>query len=327
MNWTFWAHPVSTGAARVDALMTFIFLVSIFFCLLIAGLIVFFAIRYHHKTKADRSHPVNSNLMIEIIWMGIPLGLLLVMFVWGAKLFVNLHQSPASAADVYVVGKQWMWKIQHSNGRREINELHIPVGRPIRLLMISEDVIHSFYVPDFHVKQDVLPGRYTSEWFQATQVGKYRMFCAQYCGTSHAQMGGWVYAMEPADFEKWLKTESSGTVAGAAALERLPSPDMVSAGGKIFERLACASCHRSSSSSLGPSLSDLFGKTVPLQGGGAVVADDSYLRESILKPMAKIVKGYGPLMPSYQGQVSEEDLTELIAYIKSLKQGDSDGRK
>jgi cytochrome c oxidase subunit 2 len=205
-----------------------------------------------------------------------------------------------------VVGKQWMWKLQHPTGQRELNELHVPVNRPVRLTMTSEDVIHSFYVPAFRIKADVVPGKYTSTWFEATKTGEYHLFCAEYCGTSHAVMGGRIVVMEPAEYERWLT--------GGASAESLPA-----AGEALFARLACNTCHKSDGSGRGPSLVGKFGKTEKLASGETVAVDESYVRESILNPQAKITTGYPPIMPTFKGLVTEDQLLQLIAYIKSLK--------
>jgi len=227
------------------------------------------------------------------------------MFSWGASVFMKIVRPPDDAIQIYAGGKQWMWKIQHMEGQREINELHIPVGRPVKLLMTSEDVIHSFYVPAFRTKQDVLPGRYTTTWFQATKPGKYHLFCTEYCGTKHSGMIGSVYAMEPQDYQAWLS--------GGA-----PEGSMASSGAKLFQDLACSNCHRTDSQGRCPNLENLFGSTVQLSGGGTVKADEAYLRESILNPDKHIVAGYQPIMPTFQGLVTEEGLVQLIEYIKSL---------
>jgi cytochrome c oxidase subunit 2 len=241
---------------------------------------------------------------LEIAWSVIPLLISMVIFAWGARLYVTIRTPPADAVEIDVVGKQWMWEIQHMEGQREINELHIPVGRAVRLKMTSEDVIHSFFVPAFRTKQDVVPGRYSTTWFQPTKPGKYHLFCSQYCGTKHSAMIGWVYVMEPPDYQAWL---SGGAGEGTLA-ER---------GDKLFSELACANCHHPDGSGRGPSLEGLFGTTVELEDGSKVVANDDYLRESILSPQAKIVKGYKPIMPTFQGLVTEDQLLQLIEYIKS----------
>ena len=244
-------------------------------------------------------------MALEILWSVIPFGLTMVMFTWGASIYFNESRPPDNALDIYVVGKQWMWKLEHLGGQREINELHIPVGRAVRLTMTSEDAIHSFFVPAFRTKQDAVPGRYTTTWFTPTKAGKYHLFCAEYCGTNHSRMGGWVYVMAPRDYEAWL---SGGTSGGSLAEN----------GQKLFDELACGNCHKPDGSGRCPSLTGLFGKTVQLAGGGTVKADEGYIRESILQPQAKIVAGYGPIMPTFQGLVTEEGVMQLIEYIKSL---------
>jgi cytochrome c oxidase subunit II len=228
-----------------------------------------------------------------------------VMFAWSADLYYQNSRPPSNALDVYVVGKQWMWKLQHPAGQREINELHVPVNRPVKLTMTSEDVIHSFFVPAFRVKRDVVPGKYTSVWFQATQTGEYYLFCAQYCGTSHAVMGGRIVVMEAPDYERWL--------AGAAK-----DISLADAGAKLFAQLGCNSCHAADARGRGPSLDGKFGTTEKLANGESVLVDEAYLRESIVFPQAKIVAGYPPIMPTFKGLVTEDGIVQLIAYLKSL---------
>jgi cytochrome c oxidase subunit 2 len=298
----------STMAGQVDHVTLFVLIICSFFALLVAALIVFFSIRYHHSAAADRSRPPHMNIPIEIVWTAVPLLLCLVMFAWGARLFVRMHQAPKDAIEINVVGKQWMWKIQHPQGRREINTLHVPAGRPVKLLMTSEDVIHSFFMPAFRIKQDVLPGRYTSEWFEATRVGAYPIYCAQLCGTFHADMIGTVIVMPPADYDRWVVSPSSADSRVAT---------MSQTGQTLFIQYGCASCHQSKDFKRGPSLHGVFGKTVRLQNGQTVTADENYLRESILRPRAKLVDGYSPLMPTYEGQLDEEQIQRLIAYLKT----------
>ncbi|MGH9554276.1 MAG: cytochrome c oxidase subunit II, partial [Terriglobales bacterium] len=237
-------------------------------------------------------------------WTVIPLLIALTMFGWGASIFFAMNRPPRGALEIYAVGKQWMWKFEHTGGQREINELHVPVGRDVKLNMISQDVIHSFYVPAFRVKQDVLPGRYTTLWFHATKPGRYHLFCAEYCGTKHSGMIGWVEVMEPAQYQSWLSGGAGGSLA--------------SSGEKLFRDLACNTCHSAESGARGPDLAGLFGRPVELEARQAVVADENYLRESIVDPRAKLVKGYQPIMPTFQGQISEEGLLQLVAYMKSL---------
>jgi len=291
-------------ASRVDHLFYYLVSVSVFFVVLIAGAIMVFMVRYRRGSAVPRGG-AHLSMALEAGWMVVPLVVAMVAFVWGATLYAALVRAPDDALVVHVVGKQWMWKVQHLEGRREINELHIPTGRPVRLILTSEDVIHSFYVPAFRTKQDAVPGRYTSTWFQATRAGRYHLFCAEYCGTIHSGMIGSVVAMEPAAFEAWL----AGAEAGESA---------VAAGERIFEQNGCASCHASGSGARGPALAGLAGTTVLLVGGGSVTADETYLRESIVNPTAKVVAGYEPIMPTFQGLIGEEDLMRLIAYITSL---------
>jgi cytochrome c oxidase subunit 2 len=312
----------STHAGRVDALYFFLIGVSAFFAVLIAILIVTFAVKYRRRSEDEVPQQIEGSLALELTWSIIPFGIAMVIFLWGAQLFVSLRTPPKNALDVFVVGRQWMWKVQHLEGRREINQLHVPVGRPVKLTMTSEDVIHSFFVPAFRIKQDVVPGRYTEEWFEATTVGTYHLFCSQYCGTEHSRMIGEIVVMEPADYQAWLSgggaapaAPAAAAGAGGAAAEAVP---VATAGAKLFEKLGCLTCHRESGA-LGPSLTGVFGSQVHLQSGETVQADEGYLRESILNPQAKIVAGYPPVMPTFKGQVSEEDLLQLIAYIKTLR--------
>jgi cytochrome c oxidase subunit 2 len=299
-------NAASTMAGRVDALYFFLVALSAFFSILIASLVIYFAIRYRRRAPGEVGTAFHGGMTLEVVWTVIPLCIVLVIFVWSAKVYFDLQRAPQGSMDIYVVGRQWMWKFQHVDGQREINEMHVPVGRPVRLTMGSEDVIHSLFVPAFRVKMDVVPGRTTMLWFQATKAGRYHLFCAEYCGTQHSGMIGWVVAMEPADFQAWL---SGGAGEGSLA----------SAGQKLFQDLACNTCHRSDAQGRGPVLDGLFGKQVLLEGGQTVVADENYIRESIVSPQSKLVAGFQPLMPTFQGLVSEEGLLQLIAYIKSLQ--------
>jgi len=308
-----WIFPflpdqASTTADQVDALYLFELGVAGFFTVLICTLIVTFAARYRRGSNADRSRPPLKGKWSEVVWIGVPLLLALVMFAWSAALFFKSHEPPLDALEISVVAKQWMWHLQHSEGRSEINELHVPLGRPVKLSMTSQDVIHSFFVPAFRVKQDVLPGRYTTLWFEPARVGRYHLFCAEYCGTNHSSMGGWVSVMEPADFERWLSQGGAG-------------PSMAEEGERLFVQHHCAGCHRDSQTVRAPRLERVFGRPVPIQEGRDVrfvTADGTYIRDSILRPKAQVVAGYEPVMPSYQDQISEQDLLKIIAYIKSI---------
>jgi cytochrome c oxidase subunit 2 len=296
----------STMAERVDALYFFLVAISLFFSLLIAGLVIYFAIRYRRRSEDEVPKPLTGGgLALELTWTFVPFCIAMAIFIWGASIYFSMNRPPAGALDVYAVGKRWMWKLQHEGGQREINELHIPVGRAIKVTMASEDVIHSFYIPAFRVKHDVIPGKYRTFWFEPTKTGTYHLFCAEYCGTKHSQMIGSVIVMEPSEFETWL---SGGPTSGSIVAE----------GEKLFTQLACVTCHVKDNTGRGPVLEGLIGKQVQMQTGETIVADENYIRESIVNPGARVVAGYQPVMPTYQGQISEEGLLQLVAYIKSL---------
>ena len=291
-------------AGNVDALFIFLLLLCGFMCLAIFTMIVVFAIRYRRRA-GQMAEQIEGSNALEFTWTFIPLGIFLVIFVWASFIYFQERTPPQGAAEVYTVAKQWMWKFQHEEGQREINELHVPVGRDVRLIMTSQDVIHSFYVPAFRIKQDVLPGRYTIAWFRATKPGTYHLFCAEYCGTMHSGMIGDVVVMEPAQYQNWL---SGGMAMGSLA----------QTGQGLFMSLGCSTCHRFDTQGRGPNLTGVFGKPVLLEDGRTVLADENYVRESILQPAAKVVAGFKPIMPTFQGLVSEEQLNALVAYVKSL---------
>jgi cytochrome c oxidase subunit 2 len=293
-------------AGNVDALYVFLLMISVMVSLLIFTLILVFAIRFRRQ-KGVEAEQIEGSLPLELTWSIMPLFVFLFIFGWGAVIFFQMRTPPKDASTIYVVAKQWMWKLEHEEGMREINSLHIPVGRDVKLIMTSQDVIHSFYVPAFRVKQDVVPGRYTTMWFKATKPGTYHLFCAEYCGTQHSGMIGEVVVMEAAQYQAWL---AGGGTTGT----------MASNGESLFQQLGCATCHRNDTQGRGPNLAGLFGKRVALSDGTTVVADESYIRESILVPTAKIVGGFKPIMPPFQGLVTEEQLNALVAYVKSLGQ-------
>ncbi len=295
----------STLAGRVDGLYFFLTAVSAFFAVLIAVMIAVFAIRYR-KSRHREAEQIEGSLLLEMTWTFIPLAIAMVMFGWGSWIYFDQTRAPRGAMEIYIVGKQWMWKAQHVEGPREINQLHVPAGRDVKLIMTSQDVIHSYYIPAFRTKADVIPGRYTSTWFHATKPGRYHLFCAEFCGTQHSGMIGEVVVMEPSAYEDWL---AGGTGEGSLS----------SSGQKLFQELGCATCHRSDTQGRGPNLVGLFGKQVLLSDGRTVVADESYIRESILNPGTKVVSGFNPIMPTFEGQVSEEGLIGLVTYIKSLQ--------
>jgi cytochrome c oxidase subunit 2 len=281
--------------------------VCVFFAVAITAAIVLFFFKYHRKKPGDIGVPIHGDSRLEALWLVIPAILALTMFAGGAVVYVQFRHAPIDTLDIYVIGKQWMWKSQQPNGLKEINELHVPLGRDVKLIMASEDVIHNFSIPAFRTKMDVVPGHYNTMWFRPTRTGRYHFFCSQYCGTNHAIMGGWVTVMEPSDYAAWLSGSAGSTV------------DPVVAGEKLFSEKACNTCHYPDGKGRAPSLNGLFGKKVLLADGSTVTADDAYIRESILNPNAKIVARYQALMPAFQGQLTEEELLNLLSYIKSLQ--------
>ena len=278
--------------------------------LLLCGLVVvgvfaamiFFCVRYRRGSAAERM-PARAHLGVELTWTLLPFVLFMGIFGWSVHLWIRLRTPPKDAQPIYVVAKQWMWKVQHPDGAREIDALHVPVGRPIRLVMTSQDVIHSFYVPAFRVKQDVLPDRYTELWFTATQAGTFNLFCAEFCGTDHSRMHGEVIVMAPADYARWLQAHAG---IGLAAQ-----------GERLFRQFGCSGCHDPQSGVHAPDLYDLYGHTVPLSDGSQVLADERYLQDSILLPKKQIAAGYAPIMPSFQGRIGAEDVLALVAYLKT----------
>ncbi len=300
-----WPDRASTIAGQVDALYIYLVLVSAVMTLLIFVAVAVLAIKYRRR-PGIAPHPIEGSPILETAWSVIPFGVMITFFIWGAVIFFRERTPPTNATEVYVVAKQWMWKLEHMEGQREINELHVPVGQNVKLIMTSQDVIHSFFIPAFRLKQDVVPGRYSTLWFKATTPGTYHLFCAEYCGTSHSGMIGNVVVMEPQDYTQWM--------AGG------PSAPLPEAGKQLFASLGCATCHRFDVQGRGPNLQGVFGKPVLLEDGRTVIADENYVRESILNPTAKIVSGFKPVMPTFQGLVSDEQLNALVAYVKSLAQ-------
>jgi len=311
-NFPLWPQRASTAAGSVDALFIFLLIVSGLMTLLIFVAVLYFAARYRYRPGVP-AEQIEGSIPLELTWSIIPLGVFMVIFAWGAVVYFKSRTPPRDSTEVYVVAKQWMWKLEHAEGQREINELHVPVGRDVKLIMTSQDVIHSFFVPEFRMKQDVLPGRYTVAWFHATKVGTYHLFCTQYCGTQHSGMIGSIVVMDPAQYEAWMSGGNTGPLSAT--------------GEKIFAELGCATCHRSDTQGRGPNLQGLFGSPVQLEDGRIVTADENYVRESILDPGAKVVKGFRPVMPTFQGLVSEEQLNALVAYVKSLAQPGAAGTK
>jgi cytochrome c oxidase subunit 2 len=329
-----WAPPVaSVEAERVQTLFFFLCAVSIVMSVLIAALIIVFAIRYRRRPDSGPTPRIHGSLGLELFWSIIPFLIFMVMFVWSADIYFDTARAPDDALQVYVVGKQWMWKVQHVDGIREINELHIPVGRPVKITLTSEDVIHDFGIPAFRRKMDAIPGRYMHTWYMPTVIGDYHLFCDQYCGTSHAEMIGWIHVMTPEGYEKWLNNVTSpsgvlqpsgGRAEGSLALQ----------GRKLFLKLQCVTCHSADEHARAPVLENLYGHSVHLSDGRVVLADEEYIRKSILEPAADVVQGWQPIMPTYQGQLAdpsadltqEEAIIQLIAYLKTLGPGQTPKR-
>lgn len=299
-------EQASTFAWQVDYLYFYLVAISVFFTVGIVVALFFFVIKYRERAKYATPNEIHGSIVLETVWSIIPFVISMTIFLGGAIVYYNQYSMPEDAMPIYVVGKQWMWKIQHETGQREINELHVPVNRRIKLTMTTEDVLHDFSVPAFRTKADVVPGRYTYLWFEATKPGKYHLYCAEYCGLNHSGMGGYIYVMEQRDFDNWL----SGNVSGQTPVE---------AGRDLFEtKLGCASCHAGGPQQRGAKLEGIYGKEVKFVGGGSTTVNDEYLRNSILNPGSQVVEGFQPIMPSFKGQVTEEQLISLVAYIKSL---------
>ncbi len=300
-----WPDSASTIAGQYNLFFWLMVLICGVVTLGIAVFLVYSCVRYHRRGENEMGAQIRNYIPAEITWIALPFFIFMGMFAWGAKLYVDIERPPDDSITMYVVAKQWMWKLQHPEGQREINELHIPVGRPVKLIMTSQDVIHSFFVPAFRTKQDVLPDRYTTTWFQATEPGKYHLFCAEYCGTKHSGMIGWIYAMTPADYQQWLET---GAAEGSLAAQ----------GEKLFHQYGCANCHHFDGHGPGPDLIGLYDRPVQIKDLGTIRADETYIRESIVDPRAKIVLGFDSIMPTFKGQLSEEQLIQLISYVKAL---------
>jgi cytochrome c oxidase subunit 2 len=295
----------STISADMDAFYLFLLFISAIGLVAVCALVFGFSILYR-KEKNPVATQIEGSTLLEATWTIIPLALFLVCFVWGALLYFRIYNPPTNAMNIYVVGKQWMWKAEHPGGQHEIDALHVPTGRPVQLTMISQDVFHSFSIPAFRVKREVIPGRYTTVWFEATTPGTYHLFCSQYCGTDHSAMIGEVVAMAPDAYQAWLAGSTSGS-------------SLAQNGERLFASLGCNSCHSGEASARGPSLAGVYGSKLQMTDGSTVIANDAFLREAILNPSTKVTAGYAPIMPTYQGQVSEEGLIDLVEYVKGLK--------
>jgi cytochrome c oxidase subunit 2 len=301
----FWHASVSPYSGDVDLLFTGLLLASSLVLGLLFFLLALFCIRYRAGNQIDRGGHSAKSWRWEVSWTTASLICFLGLFIWGASLFLDSYRAPSDQLTVFVVAKQWMWKVQHSGGQSEINALHIPIHRPVRLIMASQDVIHSFFIPALRLKHDVVPGRYQDLEIEVDRPGRYHLFCAEYCGTEHSGMTGEVVAMAQADFAAWLSQQA-------------PTSSLAQEGGALFRELGCSGCHGNGSRVRAPPLEGLYGKPVPLADGTTVVADDKYLRDSILLPRSQIAAGYDPVMPSFEGKVSEDQLLRLVVYVKSL---------
>ncbi|MCU1323088.1 MAG: cytochrome c oxidase, subunit [Acidobacteriaceae bacterium] len=295
----------STIAPYTDALYFFLLAITVVGMAVVGALVVGFSIRYR-KEKHPVAIQVEGSTLLEATWTIIPLALFLVTFVWGALLYFRIYNPPTNSMNIYVVGKQWMWKAEHPGGQHEINALHVPMGRPVQLTMISQDVFHSFSIPDFRVKREVIPGRYSTVWFEATAPGTYHIFCTQYCGTKHSEMIGEVTVLTPDDYTKWTEGSTSGM-------------SLAQNGERLFASMGCNSCHSGNAAARGPNLSGVFGSKLQLANGSEVLVNEAYLRDAILNPSQHVTAGYAPIMPTYQGQVSEDGLIDLVEYIKGLQ--------
>jgi cytochrome c oxidase subunit II len=298
-------REASTIAPYADALYFFLLLITVIGLILVAVLILGFSIRYR-KEKNPVATQVEGSTLLEATWTIIPLALFMVAWIWGALLYFRIYNPPTNAMNIYVVGKQWMWKAEHPGGQHEINALHVPTGRPVQLTMISQDVFHSFSIPDFRVKREVIPGRYSTVWFEATTPGTYHIFCTQYCGTKHSAMIGEVTVLTPADYQKWTQESTSGM-------------SLAQNGERLFASMGCNACHSGSAAARGPNLAGVYGSKLQLTNGSQVVVNDAYLRDAILNPSQHVTAGYAPIMPTYQGQVSEDGLIDLVEYIKGMQ--------
>jgi cytochrome c oxidase subunit 2 len=304
-NSALFPREASTIAPYADALYFFLLLITIVGLVLVGALVFGFSVRYR-KDRNPVATQVEGSTLLEATWTIIPLALFLVVFVWGALLYFRIYNPPPNAMNIYVVGKQWMWKAEHPGGQREINNLHVPMGQPIQLTMISQDVFHSFSIPDFRVKREVIPGRYSTVWFEATTPGTYHIFCTQYCGTKHSGMIGEVTVLTPEDYKKWTESSTSGM-------------SLAQNGERLFASMGCNACHTGNAAARGPSLAGVYGSRLRLANGSEVLVNDAYLRDAILNPSQHLTAGYAPIMPTYQGQISEEGLIDLVEFLKSLK--------
>lgn len=300
-------HPPTASriAGEVDQLYYFLTALTLFFTCLIFGCIFVFMIKYRRRSDDDRAQQILGSVPLEVLWTVIPSLICAGIFIWASYLYVRNARPPANATEIFVIGKQWMWHVQHPEGPREIDALHVPVGQAVKLTMTSQDVIHGFFIPAFRVKKAVLPGAYNSIWFKPDQVGTYHLFCTEYCGAGHSKMIGWIYVMKPSDYAAWLAGE-------------MKSQSMAQEGARLFNQLGCATCHVANDTGTAPSLVGIYGKSEPLRDGSTRVVDETLIRQAIIDPNSVLLPHYSPIMPTFKGQVTEEQILQLMAYIKSL---------
>ncbi|MEZ2126243.1 MULTISPECIES: cytochrome c oxidase subunit II [unclassified Sinorhizobium] len=303
-----WPDSISAYSHQMDLLVIAFTALIVLLSGPVFILIVIFAVKYRRGRPANRRHPVNRNVGVEISWAIVPFLALIGFYVWSTALFAKLYNPPPEALEIDVVGKQWMWKFRHPEGQAEIDELHVPTGQPVRLMMASQDVIHSLFIPALRIKQDVVPGRYSTTWFTADKPGTYRIACSQFCGTNHSEMTGSLVVMSPGDYSKWLELSSN-------------DPSLAAEGAALFRGRGCSGCHEPTSTVRAPSLVGIYGRPVALQSGETVIADDQYIRDSILLPQSQVAAGYPAIMPTFQNVLSEEEVLQITAYIKSLQPG------
>jgi cytochrome c oxidase subunit II len=303
-NSALFPREASSIAPQMDALYFFLLGMTVTGLVLVGAILVTFSMRYR-KSVHPVATQIEGSTLLEATWTIIPLAIFLITFVWGAVLYFRIYNPPVNSMNIYIVGKQWMWKAEHPGGQHEINALHVPTGQNIQLTMISQDVFHSFSIPDFRIKREVIPGRYSTVWFNATTPGVYHIFCTQYCGTNHSQMIGEVTALSPDDYKKWTEESTSGM-------------SLAQNGERLFASMGCNACHSGNAAARGPSLAGVFGSRLTLTNGSQVLVNEAYLRDAILNPSQHVTSGYAPIMPTYQGQISEDGLIDLVEYLKTL---------
>lgn len=302
---------VSRVAGRIDSVFLFIVVIALFFFFLTQGTLIWFAWRYRRRkgNEGESTPYITGNRLLETLWVVIPSALVLAIFAYGWIVFRDIRTAPAGAADINVVARQWLYEFRYSDGRSSINEVRVPLGKPVRFVLTSSDVLHGFYLPAFRIKQDIVPGRYTDLWVQPEKAGSFDIYCTQYCGTGHSTMRAKMIVMDAADYRRWVAGESKPDLA----------PPWMK-GKALVERYGCLGCHGVDGvDRIGPTFKGLYGRKVEMSDGSALIADESYFRESILDPAAKVVKGFDPVMPTYRGTLKDDEIAEIIAWLKTVR--------